>query len=281
MHVLAAISDAKSSKAAASSALGIEQAKLLSLEAQQKQNALDLTRYSNLYGQGAVSKQQFDQAKTQNDMALAQIDAENRAIDQARANVSRADATLQQVYSDEKKTRADDMTAAADLAQTSVKKDQTKVSQAAVDQARADLQNAQLQKSYTTILAPVSGRIGKKAVQPGEQINSAQQLFSIIPDESWVTANFKETQLEHMKAHEPVDIVIDALPDHHFKGYIDSLAPASGNEFALLPADNATGNFTKIVQRVPVKIDFDQASIAAYKQLVIPGLSAQVNVSLN
>src|SRR6185369_1086611 len=111
--------------------------------------------------------------------------------------------------------------------------------------------------------------------------NPGQQLFSIIPDNSWVTANFKETQLAKIRPHESVDIVIDAYPDHHFKGKVDSLSPASGNAFALLPADNATGNFTKIVQRVPIKISFDQVSIAAYRQLVIPGLSAQVNVNLN
>jgi membrane fusion protein (multidrug efflux system) len=168
----------------------------------------------------------------------------------------------------------------SDREQTTAKQYQTKVSEAAVDQAKADLQNAKLQDSYTTIVAPVSGRIGKKAVQPGEQIQSGQQLLSLIPDQTWVTANFKETQLSGIRQHEAVDITLDAFPNHHFKGYIDSVAPGSGNEFALLPADNATGNFTKVVQRVPIKITFDEKSLDGYKQLVIPGLSAQVNVSL-
>jgi membrane fusion protein (multidrug efflux system) len=280
MHAAAVIDDSKSTLASAQSALGIEQGKLLSLQAQQKQNALDLQRYTNLLSQGAIARQQFEQTKTQNDVAVAQVAAETSAVAQAKALVSKASADLQQAYSEQKKTGADELTVQSDREQTTAKQYQTKVSEAAVDQAKADLQNAKLQDSYTTIVAPVSGRIGKKAVQPGEQIQSGQQLLSLIPDQTWVTANFKETQLSGIRQHEAVDITLDAFPNHHFKGYIDSVAPGSGNEFALLPADNATGNFTKVVQRVPIKITFDEKSLDGYKQLVIPGLSAQVNVSL-
>ncbi len=280
-HASAAIDDARSGVITAKAELGMETEKLISMQAQQRQYATDLQRYSNLVSQGAISQQQYDQAKTQNDVSIAQIDAEKHAIEVARSKVIKANADLQQAFSDQKKTAASAMTAVAGKEQTHAKSLQSKVAQAAVNQAKADLANAELQLSYTTIFAPSSGRVGKKSVQAGEQIQSGQALYSLIPDTAWITANFKETQISHMKPHEQVDITLDAIPDHHFKGYIDSLSPASGNEFALLPADNATGNFTKTVQRVPIKIAFDQNSIASYKQFVMPGLSAQVSVDLN
>ncbi len=279
-HANASISSAKSLIDNSHAALGIELAKLSSLQAQKQQYQIDLKRYESLATQGAISKQQYDQAKTQYDVAVSQIAAENEAIQQARANVTKAEADLQQSYSDLTKTKASLKTAEAAHEQTNVKTYLSDVSKATVDQAKADLQNALLQRSYTQIVAPVSGRVGKKAVHPGEQIQLGQSLFTIIPEDSWLTANFKETQIGGMSPGEAVDITLDAFPGKHFAGQIDSIAPASGAKFALMPAENATGNFTKIVQRLPVKIVFDKKSVADYKQLIAPGLSAQVTVSV-
>jgi membrane fusion protein (multidrug efflux system) len=279
-HANASISSAKSQIANAHAALGMEIAKLSSLQAQKQQYQIDLNRYESLSLQGAISKQQYDQAKTQYDVAVSQIAAENQAIEQARANVAKSEADLQQSYSDLNKTNATLKSAQAAHQQTHVKTYLSDVSKATVDQAKADLQNALLQRSYTRIVAPVSGRVGKKAVHPGEQIQLGQALFTIIPEDSWLTANFKETQIGGMRPGEVVDITLDAFPGKHFAGHIDSIAPASGAKFALMPAENATGNFTKIVQRLPVKIVFDQKSVADYKQLIAPGLSAQVTVSV-
>ena len=258
----------------------MEIAKLSSLQAQRQQYETDLKRYQNLSAQGAISKQQYDQAKTQYDMSVAQIAAEQQAIQQAKANVAKTESDLQQAYSDLTKTKATLKTAEAAHEQTNVKSYISDVSKATVDQAKADLQNAILQRSYCQIVAPASGRVGKKATHPGEQVQLGQALFTIIPDQSWLTANFKETQIGKMRPGQAVDITLDAFPGQHFTGAVDSIAPASGAKFALMPAENATGNFTKIVQRLPVKIVFDEKSIAEFKKYIAPGLSAQVTVNL-
>lgn len=279
-HANASISSAKSLVANFHAALGMEVAKLASLQAQKQQYDKDLKRYENLSSQGAISKQQYDQAKTQYDMSVAQIAAEEQAIQQARANVAKAESDLQQAYSDLTKTKATLKSAEAAHQQTHVKSYLSGVSKAEVDQAKADLQNAILQRSYCQIVAPVSGRVGKKAIHPGEQIQLGQALFTIIPDESWLTANFKETQIGKMRPGQKVDVTLDAFPGQHFTGKVDSIAPASGAKFALMPAENATGNFTKIVQRLPVKVKFDENSIAEFQKYIAPGLSAQVTVNL-
>lgn len=279
-HANASIASAKSLVANTKAALGMEQAKLDSLQAQKQQNETDLKRYANLSQQGAISKQQYDQAKTNYDVSLAQIAAENQAIQQARANVAKAESDLQQSYSDLSKTKATVKTAQAAHEQTNVKSFISDVSKATVNQAQADLQNAILQRSYCQIVAPVSGRIGKKATHIGEQVQPGEALFTIIPDQSWLTANFKETQIGRMRPGQAVDVTLDAFPGQHFSGHVDSVAPASGAKFALMPAENATGNFTKIVQRLPVKILFDEKSIAQFKKYIAPGLSAQVTVNL-
>lgn len=213
-------------------------------------------------------------------MSVAQIAAEEQAIHQARANVAKAESDLQQAYSDLTKTTATLKTAEAAHEQTHVKGYLSKVSQATVEQAKVDLQNAILQRSYCQIVAPVSGRVGKKATHAGEQVQLGQALFTIIPDQTWLTANFKETQIGKMRPGQKVDVTLDAFPGQHFTGKVDSIAPASGAKFALMPAENATGNFTKIVQRLPVKIKFDVNSITDFQKYIAPGLSAQVSVNL-
>ena len=119
--------------------------------------------------------------------------------------------------------------------------------------------NARLQLSYTTIVAPQDGIISKKNVQPGQVVGPGQQLFGIVGSaRTWVVANFKETQLEDMKVGQPVKLEVDAYPHEEFQGHIESLSAATGARFALLPPDNASGNFVKVTQRVPVKIVLDK-----------------------
>ncbi|MCE0498763.1 MAG: HlyD family secretion protein [Methylacidiphilales bacterium] len=147
-----------------------------------------------------------------------------------------------------------------------------------VDLAELDL--AQLQIDYTTIKAPASGYVGRKNVETGNRVSSGQTLLVIVEPELWVVANFKETQLAKMKIGQPATITIDSIPDKVFKGKVDSFSPATGNEFALLPADNSTGNFTKIVQRVPVKVVFDPDSTRGYENRIRAGESAVVKVAV-
>jgi membrane fusion protein, multidrug efflux system len=144
----------------------------------------------------------------------------------------------------------------------------------------AEMTLAELQVDYATIRAPADGYVGRKNVEVGNRLSQGETLMVVVEPDLWVVANFKETQLANMRFGQPVSISIDSIPDKVFKGTVNSFSPATGNEFALLPADNSTGNFTKIVQRVPVKITFDPDSVRGYETRIRAGESAIVKVSL-
>ena len=146
---------------------------------------------------------------------------------------------------------------------------------------QAQLKDAQNQLGYVELKAASDGRIGKRTVEMGQRVQAGQQLAAIVEPETWIIANFKETQLARMKPGQVVHVKLDAFPGQELKAKVDSFAPASGASFALLPPDNATGNFTKIVQRVPVKLVFEPESLKGLGEAatrVVPGLSAQVEV---
>lgn len=169
---------------------------------------------------------------------------------------------LDAVQSNLKSTSAQRSTAENGVAvarqQVAAAQQQVAVAQAVVKQRQADLDNAKLQLSYTTLVAPGNGIVSKKNVQPGQVVQPGQQLLGIVSsNKTWVIANFKETQLEDMKVGQPVKLEVDAYPNEDFKGHIESLSAATGARFALLPPDNASGNFVKVTQRVPVKIVLD------------------------
>ena len=134
---------------------------------------------------------------------------------------------------------------------------QIQLAEAQVKQAEAALHSARLQLSYATIAAPVAGHVTSKSVQPGDYVQAGQALMALVPREVYIIANFKETQLDLMKPGQPVDITVDAFPGHTFHGKVQSIQRGSGAAFSLLPPENATGNYVKVVQRVPVKITFD------------------------
>jgi membrane fusion protein (multidrug efflux system) len=149
---------------------------------------------------------------------------------------------------------------------------------AALDVTAALLDQAKLNLEYTRITAPMDGRITRKNVEPGDYIETGQTLFSIVPHEIWVIANFKETQLTHMQPGQPATIQVDAFPGRVFQGHVDSLQAGTGARFSLLPAENATGNYVKVVQRVPVKIVFDETPDVL--ALFTPGLSVTPEVKI-
>jgi membrane fusion protein (multidrug efflux system) len=187
-----------------------------------------------------------------------QVDAARADYDTAKANLARAQALL--VTGAVAKQDFDTYTSASEV-------------------AVAKLKDAEDQLSYCTIRAPADGRIGSKTVETGNRINAGSALMAVVED-TWVVANFKETQLGDMRPGQLAEITIDAIPGKTFRGVVDSWSPGSGSTFALLPPDNATGNFTKIVQRVPVKIRFDSASIQGYENRIVPGLSCEPSVLL-
>ena len=144
--------------------------------------------------------------------------------------------------------------------------------------AAAQLRMAQLNHRYTSIISPVDGVIGGRNVEAGNTVMPSINLLAIVEGNPWVEANFKETQVAHIHPGQKVTLTVDAIPGKTFEGKVVSIAPASGREFALLPADNASGNFTKIVQRLPVRIEFDSASIKGSEERIIPGLSVVASV---
>ena len=146
--------------------------------------------------------------------------------------------------------------------------------------AQAALDDAMLQLSYTSIAAPVKGTVGSKTVEAGQRLQPGQPLLAVVEPDIWVVANYKETQLDRMREGQAMEVKLDSFPGKVFQGRLQSLSPASGAQFSLLPPDNATGNFVKIVQRVPVKILLDANSVRGYEQRIAPGLSAVVTVRI-
>jgi membrane fusion protein (multidrug efflux system) len=206
----------------------------------------DYARYANLVKDGSITQQQFDQAKSDRDVAQATYRA---AQDQYKAA----------------------------LEQIGTSRNQLNVTNVGVTQRQADVDYAKLQLSYATITAPSAGVASKKNIQIGQLVQAGQTLFSIVNDNSiYITANFKETQLTNLKNGQKVDIEVDAFPDLKLKGEVYNFSPATGAKFSLLPPDNATGNFVKVVQRIPVKIkiDADKETLAKLR----PGMSVNVSV---
>jgi membrane fusion protein (multidrug efflux system) len=152
-------------------------------------------------------------------------------------------------------------------------------SQAQLDAAKVEVQNAELQLSYTTITAPESGHVSQRTVRDGDVEAAGAGLMAIVGDQVWVTANYKETQLNGIHLGNPATVTLDAVPGITFKAHVDSVQYGTGSVFSLLPAENATGNYVKIVQRVPVKLVFDDSRIANYP--LAPGMSANPSITIN
>ena len=231
------------------------------------------------------------QARAQVVAARAQASALQATVGSAQSNIGVSDAARQRLEKDLKRaeqlrrediipqseydatvanlrsTSAQRSTAERQVAvargQASAAGQQIAVAQAVVKQRQADLDNARLQLSYTTLTAPADGVVSKKNVQPGQVVGPGQQLLGLVGSgRSWVMANFKETQLENMQVGQPVKLEFDAYPKEKFQGHIESMSAATGARFALLPPDNASGNFVKVTQRVPVKIALDKLDAA-------------------
>ncbi|MEH2324127.1 MAG: HlyD family secretion protein [Nostoc sp.] len=270
------------------------QAQVAQTNANLEKAQADYNRYNDLYKTGAIPRQQLDTAKAAYNVAIAQKNAALEGVKQAQAKLASAKVGVAQAQSQLAQAQENVTNAQAKLAaskgglqqataggqDTTVKRSQYEAAKAAIAQSEASLKNAQLQLSYVNITAPTAGRVGRKNVEVGNRVQSGTPLMAIVDNNYWVVANFKETQLEKMRPGQPVEIKLDSFPHHAFIGRVDSISPASGAQFALLPPDNATGNFTKVVQRIPVKIVFDQKSIQGYQSRITPGMSAEIAVEV-
>lgn len=222
-----------------------EQAGIDSAQADLEKTAKDVKRFGNLVAEGAVSTQTRDSAEAAHKQAAAQREKVRAARQEEESELASIDAQIGEA------------------------KAKLKAAQAALDLARINLAN-------TRIVAPIAGSIGNRSVQVGQLVQPGSALAALIPgDGLFVEANFKETQIAYMRPGQPVEIHVDAYPELKLEGVVDSFAPASASEFSLLPPENATGNFTKIVRRVPVKIMFKPGSDLS---LLKPGLSTTVKV---
>lgn len=242
-------------------------------QAELRMTQADYERYESLLVDRAVTRQSFDKARQDKEVAAANLQAAIEQEKQSRVRVEEATQAVADAQANVVKARGAAHTAAAADAQTEKSKVTLSVEEANAKQAEAEYENAVKQLSYTNIVAPVTGKVGHRTVEVGNQVERGQALMSVVSDDKWVVANFKETQLARMKPGQEVEIKIDAFPGKKFSGHVDSMSPASGAQFALLPPDNATGNFTKVVQRIQVKITFDKESIKGYEDLIAPGMS--------
>jgi len=239
------------------------------------------------------------QAKANVEQARAQLIVAQANIAAAQANAISAQAALTQAQQDFQRYHAlrtgavsglqldqTDATIRSAQAKYDAARQQTAgdqasaiAAQAQLDAAEAQLQNAELQLSYTTIIAPAAGHVSERTVRAGDVISPSTGLMAIVGDNVWVTANYKETQLAGIHPGNPATVTIDAVPGITFHARVDSIQYGTGAVFSLLPAENATGNYVKIVQRVPVKITFDDPRIGNYP--LAPGMSVNPSVTIN
>ena len=275
----ASIQASKAAVTAAEAGVPRANAQLQQANATLEREETDLHRYEDLYTKEQVSKQTLDHQRASYQVAIAAHAAAQEQVRQAQAQLIAAQQVVARTEAQLTSSNGGLQSAQAARLETRVREGQFATAQAAMAQAHASLADAQLQLSYTIIRAPVSGRIGRKSVEAGQRVQIGQPLMAIVEDHPWIVANFKETQLGKMHAGQRVEVEIDTFPKHKFYGRVDSLAPGSGNEFALLPPDNATGNFTKIVQRIPVKVVLEGDSVRGYENLLSPGMSSVVTVT--
>ena len=242
----------------------------------------DLARFKDLVDKDEISKQDYDAAVAAErasaaavDSAKADASASRHALDQAVAELGQAKARLVTAMAQQRQSEE------ASPKQRQVSEARYKQAQAQARQAEANVNQARLNLSYALIKAPVDGVVSRKTAEPGMQLSIGQQIMALVPlDDVWVTANFKETQLRKMRVGQKVEIEVDTYgSSHNYRGHIDSLAAASGARFSLLPPENATGNYVKVVQRVPVKIRLEQGENRDH--LLLPGMSVTPTVLLN
>jgi len=253
------LSAVRANTAAANASIGTSQAGVTTANAQIEaakvnvwRTTQDYNRYANLIKDHSITQQQYEQALAAKQIAERQLQVligqRNQASQQTSVVTSQSNASSQQIG----------------------------VAASLIKQKQVDLDDAKLNYSYSVITAPADGLVSKVSVQPGQYLQAGQPVFSIVlSDDKWVVANFKETQFNKMRIGQKVLVHADAFPKHEFEGILSSFSPATGSQFALLPPDNSSGNFVKVVQRLPVKIDFNK------NDSLINQLRAGMNVSVD
>jgi membrane fusion protein (multidrug efflux system) len=242
-------------------------------EANAAKSDADLVRYEQLVAKEDISHQQYDQA-------VAAAKANRSGVVSARASVLAAEQAVRQAKGKLLQAKADFRSAQTAPQQVSMTRAKADAADALARERKAELDQAQLNLSYTVVRSPVTGIVGKRTVEVGQNVSIGQELVEVVPlDDVWVTADFKETQLAHMRPGQPVEIKVDAY-GRTWKAHVTNLGAGAGSVFSLLPPENATGNYVKVVQRVPVRIDFDRNPGSDFNAegLLKPGLSVEPEV---
>src|SRR5271154_1608157 len=239
-------------------------------EANATRSDADLARYEQLVAKEDISHQQYDQA-------VAAAKANRSGVVSASASVQAAEQVVRQAEGKLMQARADLRSAQTAPQQVSMTRARADAADAQVLQKKAQLDQVELNLSYTVIRSPVTGIIGKRTVEVGQNVSIGQELVEVVPlDDVWVSANFKETQLAHMRPGQTVEVKVDAY-GRTWKAHVTNTGAGAGSVFSLLPPENATGNYVKVVQRVPVRLDFDRAAGSGFNAegLLKPGLSVE------
>jgi membrane fusion protein, multidrug efflux system len=242
-------------------------------EANAAKSDADLVRYEQLVAKEDISRQQYDQA-------VAAAKANRSGVVSGKANVQAAEQAVRQAQGKLLQARADLRSAQTAPEQVSMTLAKAHAADAQALERKAQLDQADLNLSYTVVRSPVTGIIGKRTVEVGQNVDVGQELVEVVPlDDVWITANFKETQLAHMRPGQPVEIKVDAY-GRRWQAHVTNMGAGAGSIFSLLPPENATGNYVKVVQRVPVRIDFDRSAGPAFNAegLLKPGLSVEPEV---
>ena len=258
----AGVAESQANVAAAEKKIDAAQARLRSTQAivrQQRANydraAKDLERMKMLVAQEEISRQQFDANAAAAEASRAQVDSAEAQVHEAEQSVRMAQSELEQARARVGIAQANAQAAQIAPQQVAASRARAASSNAKVLQRKAELEQAQLNKGYSVVRAPIAGVISQRSVEAGQVIQPGQPLLAVVPlDDIWIVANYKESQLAHMKPGQKVELTVDAYGGKVFQGHVDSIAAATGAKFSLLPAENATGNYVKVVQRVPVKI---------------------------
>lgn len=273
----AALAAAQTEVEMARAQLSAARARLREMQATHKNASADLVRMQQLIAGGEISRQQYDAAVWAEATAHAAVDSAQAGVAQAEHAVPVAENHVLQARAALAQAQASLQAAQTAPEEIAASRAQVGSAKARVQQAEAAASQAQLNLQYTTLQAPVSGIISNKSVEVGQVVQPGQPLLAIVPlGDIWVTANFKETQLNHMRPGQPASISVDAYGGRTYRGHVDSLAAATGARFSLLPPENATGNYVKVVQRVPVKIVFEKGQDPTH--VLRPGMSVDVTV---
>jgi membrane fusion protein (multidrug efflux system) len=260
----AGVANAKAGVAAARQQFAAAQAQAVQADANNVKAQSDLVRYKQLIDKQEISQQQYDQAVAAAKAGAATLEAARAAADVAAAQIEQAQSRLEQA-------NAGLRTADTRPQLMQVTSARARAAQATADRRKAELDQAELNLQYTRVVAPVTGVVSNRTVEVGQNLQAGQEMMKVIPlEDIWVTANFKETQLRSMKPGQRADISVDAN-GKTYKGHVDSIAGASGSRFSLLPPENATGNYVKVVQRIPVKIVFEPGETKGHE--LRPGMS--------